>query len=92
MGNRSKFVAVGGLATAGLLLRRRRARLRAVAKGIGEAILPTAVAETERAMVLDAGPGDGHAPGHQHLARPRSRWPRGRRGHRARGDRPYARD
>jgi hypothetical protein len=94
VGNRSRYVAVGSLVTAGLIARRRRrARLRAAAGGIVEAIEPSVEAETRRAYDLAWGEGEGHAGGHRHLDRPPSRWRRrGTAAHRPTGDRPYARD
>jgi hypothetical protein len=93
MGNMSKFVAAGSLVTAGLVARKRRARLRAAAEGIGDAILPTVVAENRLTTALDDAVGEGHAPGHSHLSRPPSRWPRSRGGaRRPSHDHPYPRD
>lgn len=66
MGNRSRYVAVAAAAgTAALVSRRRRARLRLAMEGVRETIMPSHVTDlpSERAPR----PGDGHAPGHQHL-------------------------
>ena len=68
MGNRSKFLAVGAAAAGGALVARRRARMRRVAEGIRDAILPTHVDD----LSTDARPtaDDAHAPGHQHMPMP----------------------
>jgi hypothetical protein len=66
MGNRSKFVAVTASAVgAGALVARRRARLRHMAEGIRDTVLPTHVMD----LPTDRPPGadEAHAPGHQHL-------------------------
>lgn len=66
MGNRSRYVVgavvVGGAAAAV----RRRARLRAAAQGIHDAILPT---HDDGGLPADLGTGPdvAHAPGHRHL-------------------------
>ena len=65
MGNRSKLVVAGGIAAAALVSRR-RARARAVAEGIADAILPTRV-EPSHEIVAEPDPGE--APGHRHRLR-----------------------
>jgi hypothetical protein len=65
MGNRSKLVAVGGIAAA-VVASRRRARARAVAEGIAESILPTQVEPPYEVTPL---PDPGEAPGHRHRRR-----------------------
>jgi hypothetical protein len=91
MGNRSKFMVASAAVTAGVLARKRRARLRAAAEGIGETILPTSLSEPSS----DDRVGEGHAPGHQHvgLAESRGRWLRRHGATYGQGDRhPYVRD
>ena len=68
MGNRSRYAAVtAAAATAAVMSARRNARLRQVAEGIRESILPSHVVE----LPTDTAPGadEAHAPGHQHLRR-----------------------
>lgn len=66
MGNRSRFVAMtaGGVG-AGALIARRRARLRRMAEGIRDTILPTHIMDLESER--PRGGDEAHAPGHQHL-------------------------
>jgi hypothetical protein len=69
MGNRSRYLAVTtAAATAAAVTARRRARLRRVADGVRDTILPTHVADlpTEAGSTGD----EAHAPGHRHLGRP----------------------
>jgi hypothetical protein len=67
VGNRSRYVAVGAAAAGAVLVaRRRRNRLRRVADGIRETILPTHVVDLPTAwQPIDD---EAHAPGHRHLA------------------------
>jgi|GEM_PF-4629166 hypothetical protein len=68
MGNRSRYVAVtAAAATAAVVSARRNARLRRVADGVRQTILPTHVADrpTDLASLDD----ESHAPGHRHLGR-----------------------
>jgi hypothetical protein len=66
MGNRSKVVVAAAAGVGLQTVRRahRRARLRAAAEGIQQAILPT-----HTGSGVDEAPaaGEAHAPGHQHL-------------------------
>jgi hypothetical protein len=62
MGNRSKFVAAGGIAAA-VLASRRRARARAVAEGIADTILPS---QSDAPLETEPLPHPGEAPGHGH--------------------------
>lgn len=83
MGNRSRYAVAGAAAAAAVVAARRRARLRRAMEGIGEAILPTHVADvgTGSAGAVD----EIHAPGHQHRAAPGRR----RAGPRPRPGRPW---
>jgi len=94
MGNRSKFIAVTAAVSAGVLARRRRNRLRAVAEAIGDTILPSQARPVSAEEPPLSGPG--HARGHRHLPQDvtASRWQRRRvrGGTGARQWHPYARD
>lgn len=65
MGNRSRFVAATAAAAGLTVAARRRARLRAAAAGVRDAILPSHLpdATTEPSVEDD----EAHAPGHRHL-------------------------
>jgi hypothetical protein len=72
MGNRSKFIAVTSAAAGvagmrSLAKRRRRARLRRAAEGIGETLMPSVAEGMPSALPLPAGD-EAHAPGHRHLS------------------------
>jgi len=68
MGNRSKYVAVTAAAIGAAVAAKRRARWRAAADGIQDAIMPTHVIEspTDPEPLAD----EAHAPGHEHLPAP----------------------
>ena len=79
MSNRSTYTAATAAVAGGALLARRRARLRRIADGIRDTILPSDVPDLpgDTTSVAD----EAHAPGHRHLpAEPAERGPRRLRG------------